>query len=131
MGDYNSIKDRFIPFSLYVWLGTCDLTHKQVKYISLKDSYNRDAAKLILNYKKLAKQASELNFSATFLEIPYYSIVEWNKAKGHKNPDVFQEQDKKLQLAIQVINEEIRKINIENDTRSPKFNVDLERNRKK
>ena len=84
MSDYNSIKDRFNPFSLYVWLGTCDLSHKQVKYISLKDSYNRDAAKLILNYKKLAKQASELNFSATFLEIAYYLIVEWNRAKGHE-----------------------------------------------
>ena len=66
MSDYNSFKDRFNPFSLYVWLGTCDLTHKQVKYISLKDSYNRDAVKLILNQKKLVTQANELNFSAFF-----------------------------------------------------------------
>ena len=75
MSDYNSLKNRFNPFSLYVWLGTCDLTHKQVKYISLKGSYNRDAVKLILNYKKLVTQASELNFSAIFWKFPITQLL--------------------------------------------------------
>lgn len=130
LGDYQTLSRRYTSISLYVWLGTCDLTHKQSKYISLKDSYNTDAADLTQCYRNLSRRANELNFTVTFLEIPYYSIVEWNRSKGHKHPENFGDQDKTLQEAIQNINENIRSINEENGVYSPRFNIDLARIRK-
>jgi hypothetical protein len=36
----------------------------------------------------------------TFLETPIYSIKQLNAGKGHRNPETFNEQDKKLSEQI-------------------------------
>jgi hypothetical protein len=35
----------------------------------------------------------------TFLETPVYSIKNWNESKGHKDPNVFVEQDENLRVS--------------------------------
>ena len=47
----------------------------------------------------------------TILEIPVYSIKNWNQRKGHKNLDEFIEQDKKLETQVYNLNGKIRQIN--------------------
>lgn len=121
---------RYGDLCIYLWLGTCDLTHKNGKYISLNESHHRDSAHIIRRFRELSILARQKQFKIVFLEIPYYSIKEWNRSKGHKNPDIFQEQDHSLQLALTVVNEEIVKLNEQNRTSAPKFNLDLLRNRK-
>ena len=115
---------------LYVWLGTCDLTEKSKKFISLKAEDEKACAKLIRRFKIISNVAKRKKFRVTFLELPVYSIKEWNRHAGHKDPESFDKQDRDLQVRITVINEYIRKINEENRTRSPKFSLDLIRSRK-
>ncbi|CAG2184475.1 unnamed protein product [Mytilus edulis] len=81
---------------LYIWYGTCDLTSKNKKYIALTsetDSAIDKAAEYLGKIKELVKQYP--NCRVTFLEIPVYSISEYNKNKDHKTPEIFKEQDKK------------------------------------
>jgi hypothetical protein len=49
----------------------------------------------------------------TFLEIPIYSIKNWNEHCKHKDPSTFKDQDQQLQAQIITIHvdKEIRKLN--------------------
>ena len=82
---------------IYVWLGTCDLTTKNKKYVSLTSEGEQaidKAYEYLLKIKELAENNPKCEI--TFLEIPVYSIVEWNRQYKHKDPESFQEQDTKL-----------------------------------
>ena len=48
----SSLKEKYGDFHLFIWLGTCDMTTKDRKYVSLNENYSRDAANLIQNIKK-------------------------------------------------------------------------------
>ena len=98
------------------------------KFIRLRKDHLDYAALLLIKLEKLIKFANRHNFTLTFLGIPIYSIKEYNASRGHSNPDKFVEQDKKLKYAIQVVNEEIAKLNTSVSTHSPKFSCDLLRN---
>jgi hypothetical protein len=64
-------------------LGTCDITEKKGKYISVK-SYPYQKIEFALNkYRTLKSRLLQANPEATvvFLECPYYSITRFNKFK--------------------------------------------------
>ena len=66
-----------------VLLGTCDVTEKKGKYISVK-SYPYQKIEFALNkYRTLKSRLLQANPEATvvFLECPYYSITRFNKFK--------------------------------------------------
>ena len=119
--------------SLYIWTGTCDLTAKKKKYISLESN----TEKILSNYKsnliKIKDFCSSSQFikKVTFLQIPYYSIEIWNKSKGHPNSESFKEDDRKLNSLVDSANQFIETINSELGTYTPKFNEDLVRSRKR
>jgi len=69
--------------------------------------------------------------SLTFLEIPVYSIFEYNKKQGHKDPDQFISQDNSLIKQVHKANEKIRQINTRLDSSSPNFCLDLSQNKVK
>lgn len=62
----------------------------------------------------------------TILEIPVYSIVNWNQSHRHKDPSTFSDQDKQLQEQIYQLNEDIRRINKDLKVCSPQFSTDLQ-----
>ena len=137
--NFKQMQRKYGEIAVYFWLGTCDMTRKLGKFIRLRKDYLDYAALLLIKLEKLIKFANRYNFALTFLEIPIYSIKEYNASKGHSNPDKFVEQDKKLKYAIQgvneeiakfiqVVNEEIAKLNTSVSTHSPKFSCDLLRN---
>ena len=97
---------------IYVRLGTCDLTSKNKKYIALTaedDQAVANAYEYLLKIAALVKDYPSCKI--TILEIPVYSIKDWNQRKGHKNPDEFIEQDKKLETQVYNLNGKIRQIN--------------------
>ena len=61
-------------------------------------------------------------------ETPVYSIQEWNKKKGHKDPSVFEEKDEILSRQISMLNSRVREINSSLGTNSPDFTSDLKTN---
>ena len=73
----------------------------------------------------------------TLLEIPGFCIGEYNRAHGHKSPEILMPHDFGLQTAIKLINinECIRVINQRNGKKSPNFNaaieIDTEKNNSK
>ncbi|VDI52841.1 Hypothetical predicted protein [Mytilus galloprovincialis] len=116
---------------LYIWYGTCDLTSKNKKYIALTsetDSAIDKAAEYLGKIKELVKQYPKCR--VTFLEIPVYSISEYNKNKDHKTPEIFKEQDTKLEAQIYKLNEKIRTLNKDELTYSPLFTTDIIHNSK-
>ena len=117
--------------NICVWLGTCDLTSKNKKYIALTaedDQAVENAYEYLLKIAALVKDYPSCRI--TILEIPIYSIKEWNQRKGHKNLDEFTEQDKKLETQEYNPNGKIRQINDTNQTYSPNFSTDLVKNSK-
>lgn len=119
------------PIWVYVWYGTCDLTTKNKKYIALtseNDSAINKAAEYLGKIKDLIKQHPGCR--VTFLEIPIYSILEFNKNKDHKTPEIFKEQDQILQDQIYKLNDKIRNLNKDELTYSPLFTTDIIHNSK-
>lgn len=134
---------QYTRIVLYIFLGTCDLTSitpyskdtsksRVKRYIELRHSDNNTC------FFYLRGQIDEYcqfisNFptvSVVFLEIPPYSIQEWNKYQGHPNPKSFLSQDLILYERISIINDYIRSVNKPKSVQSPRFDQDLKRARK-
>lgn len=112
---------------LYVWLGTCDLTLKSQRNGYIYLNLDHGASRLIHNFEKIVEVSKNKNFRATFLELPYYSIKNWNSNRGHRNPDSFDTQDSLLKDSVKLVNEHINRLNVQNRLNKPSFNVDLVR----
>lgn len=114
--------------TFYIWLGTCDLTefNKTTRYISLGhqlDANVRYIRRKFIELKNYIVQNIPKS-EVIFLEIPPYSIQRWNKTQGHKQPDIFAEDDQNLQDQLYQLNKYIREIN-NSETKSPKFEYDI------
>lgn len=118
--------------TLYIWLGTCDKTHKSGRYIDLRYVDSTLCVKNIVQYINLfvsfIGQFKEV--VPIFLEIPPYSIVEWNRTKGHSDPQIFKEKDKTLNETIGILNDYIRNVNSVRLVSGPRFKLDLSKYRK-
>ena len=117
---------------LYIFLGTCDLTIRKGKFIELRHS-SHDSAVSYLIYQIDRFRSFIARFpsvSVVFLEIPPYSIQEWNKSRGHRDPKSFLSQDLALYERLCSVNEHIKAVNDQKHFRSPRFNLDLRRTRK-
>lgn len=99
------------------------------RYLNLKENLARASAETIHDLRRIVKLGTDNNFQVILLEIPVICTQEWNRLQGHPSPEEFREQDRLIQRDIQLVNEEIRKINVESGKVSPMFNVDLKRKR--
>ena len=110
-----------------IWLGTCDLTNKNGKYIKLNSKTDSSVRSILYFIEQFRELFRRHNFTYSFLECPPYTIVGWNTSKGHPFPDSFLEDDQTLIHQIALVNERIREINSENLVQSPRFSLDLYR----
>jgi len=116
---------RLDNIHLYVWLGTCDLTDHDGQFISLSSKENivqeiTDTYQEIIDLIK-----SYPACRITFLEIPPYSIINFNHHYSHQNPSSFKLQEEQLIQKVEELNNNIRSINSNLDTFSPNFAVDI------
>ena len=89
--------------SLYVWLGACDLTTNNNKYISLTSFNDKIIESVVDNFKEIIELFREYPKSkVTILELPIYSIQTWNQKNRHK--------DEFLSNQVYKNNSEIREI---------------------
>jgi hypothetical protein len=116
--------------ALYVWLGTCNLTSKdKSRFISLSSQNNETIDHIIrtlLEFKRFLTDYTQVKL--VFLEVPIYSLKNWNEHCKHKDPSTFKDQDKQLQVQIFNLNKEIRKLNLDLNTNSPDFSAFLKAN---
>lgn len=113
--------------TLFVLLGTCDLTIKKGRFIGLRHNKRNTCIKVVTDYiEKINRLVSGFHTcNVVYLETPPYSIQAWNRSKGHSNCDVFLEQDLELTKRINIINDFIRQCNDRSGITVPKFRVDL------
>lgn len=120
--------------TLYIWLGTCDLTKKSDtgNFLELRTRNNVSVKHICDYYKKIHVFVRDKfpDINMVFLELPFYSIFLWNLHHGHPQPESFREDDSKLQEQVTSVNRFIHEINTIHHQNSPCFNHDLERNRK-
>lgn len=125
--------NRYQNIVLYVWLGTCDLTKFiDNKCIDLRSAdSNSSVNDIIREFRNIYTLISTYaTVELVFLEIPVYSIVGWNKSRGHKNPEQFQASNYNLESQINIVNRFIRETNLILHKHSPKFSLDLQNCRK-
>ncbi|CAG2226102.1 unnamed protein product [Mytilus edulis] len=119
---------------LFVWIGTCNLTSidKNTRYISLSSFDNTEIIQQITQgYKEIINLLAKYpNCRVTFLETPFYSIINWNTKQHHKDPSVFSEQEHSLEQQVIALNKEVKAINTSLHSHSPDFNYDLYRTSK-
>ena len=117
---------------LFVLLGTCDLTVRKGKYIQLRHSSDSIAVSYLQSqidrYIRFVSEFSSVTL--IFLDIVPYSIKEWNKSRGHSDPDLFLQQDLELYERICLVNDYIRHVNYCAGVKSPNLKSDLIRYRK-
>ena len=126
---------RYGKVVLYVWVGTCDLTCKKGKFIELRQSTDQASYAHCQFYIDKYLNYIRSNFTVQqvrliFLEIPPYSIVEWNSFKNHPNPESFREQDKKLDTRLTAANSYINIVNDNAGVISLRFRCDILKIRK-
>lgn len=117
--------------TIYIWLGTCDLTSKSGTFIDIRSESYTSVNQLCSFYKQIYDYLSQYpTISLIFLELPYYSIYQWNKQHDHPAPEPFREKDRILQDQIYETNKYIRSLNSLMHQNSPDFSLDLEKSRK-
>ena len=121
-------KIRFLGnISLYVWLGTCNLTTRDKSGKIQLRSWNDDTVdEIVQNFKTIINIISEHpNSKVTFLELPIYSIRKYNG-----DDETFKDQDSELINQIYKLNGHIRDLNESVNSLSPEFSSDLYKNSK-
>lgn len=110
---------------LYVWLGTCDLTDYDGKFVTL--AANKDIVDSLINtYQKFIDLLKPYPAcKLTFFEIPPYSIIDFNKSRKHSDPKSFKKDEEDILANIIKVNEHIRHINTSLNTFSPIFGADV------
>ena len=118
--------------SLYLFCGTCDFTEKKGRYIDLARNQQSVLQRFCGNLrgiKDICVRSGRVTL--TFLQVPYYSIQNWNCTKGHPDPKSFKDNDKFLTEQIDEANRFVKTLNSSVNSYSPNLNADLSRSRKR
>lgn len=109
---------RYAKPTVLLWFGTCEFTefsagNKKKKYIDLAPNFNGIIDVLITKYMAYKQRCIALkpNVKVVFIETPMYSLIEWNKKKGHPNPDRFRNNQLILEKAILDFNLLLKELN--------------------
>lgn len=117
---------RLHKIHAYIWVGTCDLTVYNRGYISLRSDTHESIDILLSNLHKIVELFQIYPDSKlSFLEIPIYSIYEWNNYQKHPDVNQFLAQDELLIDQIHRANIQIKDINILLNSRAPSLNADI------
>ena len=126
LANIHSYLHRYGNILLIVWTGACDKTRKTNRFVDLSGTAIDD---IIFRYEKVFSLTTRFGdrVKVLVLEVPYYSVVNWNFHKGHPDQTTFQETDKILFNRISDLNERIKSLNQSHGVTSPQFSAYLMR----
>lgn len=118
---------------VFIWLGTCDLTKKRGRFLYIKNNLPSRISILSALYSTIKAEiiAKRPGCTVLFLPCPDLSIVEWNKSKGHDNPELFLGDQLLLQRHIRLLNDAFATLNSSSKLFAPGLNHDLIRSTKR
>lgn len=118
------------PVTLFIWLGTCDLTNKpeNQRFIYLASKTNtavNGVCRTLKDIHNFTKQFGS-KVKVIFLHLPVLSIYKWNYDKYY-GPGVwkFRNDDRILRHQIDSVNNYINDLNRILHVHSPQFSIDL------
>ena len=127
------LREESVHVTLYIWLGTCDLTVKEGKFISLRSTDFQVVTDLCQTYQDILKYMRKFpTVRLIFLQIPLYSVYWWNAFHNHPEPDQFVKQDEILHDQLYEVNKYLVTLNnyLHEGINSPDFNSDILASRK-
>ena len=115
---------RLNQITLFVWIGTCNLTTKSDKFIELAST------KVIQHLSSSKYWKKNYHFVRTFvtlvvLHLLLYSIYHYNKFHNHPDPDKFSDQYFVLHQQINIVNDYINDTNRLLQVYTPRLSEDL------
>ena len=119
--------------TLYVWVGTCNLTKIEGDFIYLRSRDNSAVNKLIFDLKNIYHFVKQFGnqVKLVFLQLPVYSIHEFNAYQGYQEENSFKEDDYILKQQIDAVKFYINDTNRLLHVISPKFSEDLQKPRRR
>lgn len=120
--------------TIFVWVGTCDLTVKQGSYIYLKSNTNSAVFALCQTLKDIYHYCREFGQAVklVFLQFPVISIYRYNYFHNYGNGVwKFRQDDIVLHSQIDNVNRYINDLNRVLHVDSPKFSEDLRKSRRR
>ena len=115
-----------------MFCGTYDFTEKRGPYIDLRRNQSEVFQRFCYNLQGIKEICDKFGslIKLTYLQVPYYSIQNWNRAKGHPEPEAFKDNDLFLNSQTDQANQFIETLNYSVNAISPKLNEDLKIKRK-
>lgn len=113
------------PVTVYFWGGTCDITEKQGKYINIRGKVTDTVSSVVKELHRAKDFILGNNCRIKFIGIPIYLVSLYNDIKGHRNPTVFLDSDKEVEVQVDLLNTHIEQINQGLGRNTLKFNADL------
>lgn len=119
--------------TLYVWVGTCNLTKREGDFIYHRSRDNSAVNKLISDLKNIYHFVKQFGnqVKLVFSQLPVYSIHEFNAYQGYQEENSFEEDDYILKEQIDAVNFYIHDTNRFLHAISPKFSEDLQKPRRR
>ena len=109
-----------------VWLGTCDLTSYNKKYISISSCSDEKLTVLSYYYNKIINLVQQYeNCEVAILKTAVYSIYHWNCHRKDKSPDQLKDKDSTLADQVIRLNTKVKELIDRINSHSPKFSNDL------
>ncbi|CAG2228076.1 unnamed protein product [Mytilus edulis] len=109
---------------IYLWSGTCDLTKKEGRFIKIKSHSKQSIQTIEEQYNRAINIVSKYqNAEIKFIDCPLLSISNWNKYKGHKNPETYKVEDFLVTKQIQELNYKIYQLNSKLNKTSVKVTI--------
>ena len=100
-----------------LYFNTCYLTDfitGSRKYVDLVENSDTVVNRLVDTYMQFKQDRlyRKPSIKLIYLECPYYSIVDWNRQKGHPQPESFANNQVVLEKLIDELNLQIKEINL-------------------
>ena len=96
-----------------LFFGTCEITDKRGRFIYIPQDIEQRVNDIIESYIKYKIKILQYNPDATviFLDCPYFSLTICNFLRKHPTPGIFDQDQKKLEAAILLLNRKLKDIN--------------------
>ncbi len=119
------------PAVVYIWTGTCDITHKgRHRLLNIAHWDNTSVHHIVNQLHRARDIVLKHNCTVKYITLPPQSVSIWNRQKSHQTKPSWDLADKQALAQTTKVNQEIDKLNTQLGRNTLKFHWDLFKTRK-